>query len=429
MENRFKQSPVGKMPIEWEMKTVSELINDGIIEKPLDGNHGGIHPKQSDFVPYGIPFIMASDLKNGLVNYKSCKFISEEQAKTLKKGFAKERDILITHKATIGETAIVKKIKTEYIVLTPQVTYYRVKDSNKLDSKYLMYYFNYKGFKNLFCNWAGSGSTRAYLGITAQQKLPIVIPSIEQQKKIASILSSLDNKIQLNNEMNKTLEEIAKATFKSWFVDFQPFKDGEFEKSELGTIPKGWKVKSLYDLANYINGTSFKKHEYSKAGIPIIKIAELKAGIGSTTKYFSGDKDEKFYLNDREILFSWSGNPDTSIDIFLWYRGEAILNQHIFKVVPYEKNDYCYIYLLLKYFKSTFANIARNKQTTGLGHVTVKDLKELKFVYNKDSINRFNCIVEPIIKRIFNNYKSNEIVCNIRDSLLQKLISGEIKLK
>ena len=190
------------MASEWKTYTVQELIDLGMLEAPMDGNHGGIHPKSSDYVDEGIPFIMANDLVQGQVNYKSCAFITEKQAKTLKKGFAKPGDVLLTHKATIGRTALVSD-EYETIILTPQVTYYRVK--NGISNRYLKYYFDSAIFQQLFSNWAGSGSTRAYLGITAQRKLPIALPPFDIQEKIAACCGAIDDKIIINNKINDNL--------------------------------------------------------------------------------------------------------------------------------------------------------------------------------------------------------------------------------
>lgn len=206
----------------WPVKTVEELIDEGILEKPLDGNHGNSHPKADDYVESGVPFIMASDLEFGMIKFSSCKFISPELAQTLRKGFAKIGDVLLSHKATIGRTAIIQQNDYPYLMLTPQVTYYRVKDRKKLSNWYLKYYFDSIEFQNLLNNWAGGGSTRAYLGITGQRKLPILIPPIEDQKKIETLGFTIDRKIYLNQQISKKLEEIAHATFKSWFINYEP---------------------------------------------------------------------------------------------------------------------------------------------------------------------------------------------------------------
>jgi len=120
----------------WEEITIKDAVDLGILEKPLDGNHGEIHPKGDDFVETGIPFIMASDIKNGTVDLVNCSFISEEQALTLRKGFSINGDVLLTHKATLGEVALLVT-NLDFVMLTPQVTYYRIKDKNQLCNKYL----------------------------------------------------------------------------------------------------------------------------------------------------------------------------------------------------------------------------------------------------------------------------------------------------
>lgn len=190
------------MNCNWPVFTVAELIEQGMLEPPMDGNHGAIHPNTSDYVTEGVPFIMANDLVGGSIDYSSCAFITEKQAKTLRKGFAHPGDVLLTHKATIGRTAIVPS-DYETVILTPQVTYYRV--IKGISNKYLKYYFDSHSFQQTFQNWAGSGSTRAYLGITAQQKLPIVLPDLEVQEKIAAVCGTLDEKISLNKKINDNL--------------------------------------------------------------------------------------------------------------------------------------------------------------------------------------------------------------------------------
>lgn len=244
------------MSSDWREATVEELISEGVIAPPLDGNHGEIHPKAADFVVAGVPFIMASDMKDGRVDTINCSFISAAQASSLRKGFAKKGDVLLSHKATIGRTAIVEAFDGDFLVLTPQVTYYRVLDYQKLNNRYLKYYFDCRPFQEILAAWSGSGSTRAYLGITAQRKLPIVLPPIELQREIASVIGALDDRITLLRETNATLEAITQALFKSWFVDFDPVRakaesrqpegmdaataalfPDSFEESELGLVP------------------------------------------------------------------------------------------------------------------------------------------------------------------------------------------------
>lgn len=211
------------------------------------------------------------------------------------------------------------------------------------------------------------------------------------------------------NLINENLEQQAQAIFTQRFCS----------NSVIGT------VKSLYDFADFINGTSFKSNEYSNEGLPIVKIVELKNGITETTQYFNGTKDSKYTVENGDILFSWSGNPETSIDIFVWTHGQAILNQHTFNVKCYTPHRW-FMYLMLKHFKPEFTHIASGKQTTGLGHVTASDLKRLTFVFDEDEMTSFEDEITPLMECVYNNTIENQKRSLLRDALLPKLMSGEI---
>lgn len=260
------------------------------------------------------------------------------------------------------------------------------------------------------------GTSQPLLTQTILNSIEVDVPNLKTQKKIAGILDSLDEKIRTNNKINNNLFEQAQALFVSWFVDYEPFG---------GKMPNDWENISVYDLADYINGAAFKKSEYAENGLPIVKIAELKNGITDSTQYCNVMKDEKYYINDRDILFSWSGNPDTSIDTFIWSMGQAVLNQHTFRVVS-KYDAPAFTFFLLKYLKPQFTHIASNKQTTGLGHVTVADLKRLQFSANASVIAEFNALVMPMFDLIYLKYKEIQKLSDVRDTLLPKLMSGEV---
>jgi type I restriction enzyme S subunit len=169
----------------WRVKTVSELVSEGALFKPFDGNHGEIHPKKADYVKAGVPFIMASDLQNGEVDTQHCKFLSRRRADSLRVGFAKDGDVLLSHKATIGRSAILAT-DHEYVMLTPQVTAYRVKDESRLFNRFVRYYFMSPIFQADMIAGAEGGATRAYIGITRQLTLRFRFPSLDAQKLIAA---------------------------------------------------------------------------------------------------------------------------------------------------------------------------------------------------------------------------------------------------
>ena len=174
----------------WESKSVREWVAEGVLAKPQDGNHGEIHPTKADFVDVGVPFVMAADLVAGDVDTVGCRFITESQAKSLRIGFAKSGDVLLSHKGTIGRVAILET-SDDYVVLTPQVTYYRPLKSERVTKEFLYFCLMSPGFQSQMAEIADAGSTRAYIGITKQLELNLTLPPIEEQLALASKLGEI----------------------------------------------------------------------------------------------------------------------------------------------------------------------------------------------------------------------------------------------
>lgn len=208
----FKDSKLAKIPKDWE---VSSIENCKDIIWIQDWNHWEIHPKSSDYVPKWIPFIMANCIKNWKVQYENANCISYEQAQKLRIWFAKEWDVLLTHKWTIWEVAIVPCIgDLPYIMLTPQVTYYRFNQNGKLLNQFLFYYFQSKNYQVILEKLAKQ-STRNYIWITEQKKMYIPIPNnIEEQRKIIDILTSVDSSIIDEEQYRDSLKIL-----KKWLMD------------------------------------------------------------------------------------------------------------------------------------------------------------------------------------------------------------------
>jgi type I restriction enzyme S subunit len=170
-----------------------------------------------------------------------------------------------------------------------------------------------------------------------------------------------------------------------------------------------WPNSSVFDLAQWKNGLAFKNIDFSETGRPVIKIAELKNGITQQTARTMADYEPSVLVTPGDMLFSWSGNPDTSIDVFRWEGEEGWLNQHIFKVTPRAGISAEFLFFLLKWLKPRFAEIARNKQTTGLGHVTIQDLKRMQVAVPKvDEQAAIVEIIGPIQEKIELNRRMNE---------------------
>ncbi len=408
--------------------TVEQLIQMDMLEPPMDGNHGSIHPKTSDYVSEGVPFIMANDLVDGTIDFSSCAHITERQASTLRKGFSHPGDILLTHKATIGRTAVVPDIYPT-IILTPQVTYYRVKRG--IYNRYLKYYFDSAPFQQILNNWAGSGSTRAYLGITAQRKLPIVLPPYDLQVKISSILRTLDDKIELNNRINENLATQIRTLCNGWFNDFAPFE---------GICPNDWELTSLSSFARFISGYAYKGSELQSSSVAM-----------ATIKNF--DRKGGFKLDGyKEIIPSGKVKPEHHATLFdtlvahtdLTQNAEVIGNaEPVLSLSGYE--DIIFSMDVVKVIPSTPAIskflIAAMLQTqqfkdhclgyvngTTVLHLSKKALPEYSLMLPKDfsTLKPLDDAVSVMYKQMTANIDENLTLTQLRDSLLPKLMSGEL---
>ncbi len=396
------------MKCNWKEYSVQELIELGMLEEPMDGNHGSIHPKSSDYVKSGVPFIMANNLSNGIVDYTNCAYISRQQANTLRKGFAHPGDVLLTHKATIGRTAIVDD-RYDTIILTPQVTYYRVK--NGISNRYLKYYFDTSTFQQTLANWAGSGSTRAYLGITAQRKLPIVLPPLEQQVRIADILTAFDDKITLNTAINNNLFEQMQALYKAWFVDFEPFG---------GVRPSNWNNTNIYAIANIIYGAPFASKLFNTDGLgkPIIRIRDLKEQAFVT---FTTEEHPKGHLiQPGDIVVGMDGE----FRPYIWGNEPAWLNQ---RVCIFESNRPQGKAFVLYTIKPLLNKIEQTQVATTVIHIGKKDFDAFEIILpDEATLDSFDSITAPMIEQIVNNRLQNKRLAVLRDTLLPKLMSGEL---
>lgn len=295
-------------------------------------------------------------------------------------------------------------------------------------------YYSLKPMKDYLHGIAG-GSTMPIVNKSTFETIKISVPTLNQQKAIAKVLSDLDEKIEINNKINRKLEEMAQAIFKQWFVDFEfpneygkPYKSsgGEMIESELGMIPEGWNSKSLLDIADYLNGLAMQKFrpKDDEKGIPVLKIKELRQGKSDeNSDLCSLNIDPKYIIHDGDVIFSWSG----SLLVDFWCGGKCGLNQHLFKVTS-SKFEKWFYYLWTKYHLDKFTRIAKDKATT-MGHIKRADLSNsIVLVPNEVIMNKANLILNPIIEKIIEARIEERKLSQLRDTLLPKLMSGEIRV-
>lgn len=425
-----KRTAIGIRDLSFELTTVGELVKRGVLERPIDGNHGEIHPKASDFVDEGVPFIMASDLKNGRVDYDNCAFITERQAEGLRKGFAKNGDVLLTHKATIGETAIVDYDQHPYIMLTPQVTYYRVKDHAVLKIRYLKAYFDSSLFQQTLQMLAGSGSTRAYLGITEQHRLPIILPPPDKQEKIAGVLATLEDLIANNQRRIELLESMAEEIYREWFVRMR-FPGAQPDTFDKG-LPPGW--------ANEPVGTAFKFHggaTPSKAVNRYWKDGDVHwftpTDITGAAGVFLESSGEHC---TEEGLASCSATLFPAYSVMMTSRATigaigintepACTNQGFITCIPNERYPLTYLYQWLKLAKPHFEMLSGGATFAELTKGTFKRIRILTPA--KALVADFEQRVRPMFDEMEALLKSNKRLKNMRDALLPRLISGKLRV-
>ena len=205
----FKDSELGRIPKSWNEITFENALNLKIIEEIQDGNHGAQHPKASDYAESGVPFVMARDLKDGKIDLTNISYIPKTVYQKLRIGFAIEGDILLTHKATIGVTAIIQEGISE-VMCTPQVTYYRIGNSSILNKFFLFYWFQSDIFQNELSMLSGQ-STRNYIGITAQKDLFLRLPPMNEQCKIIEVIKSIDQKLKLQKQKLSKTQSLKKS--------------------------------------------------------------------------------------------------------------------------------------------------------------------------------------------------------------------------
>ena len=271
------------------------------------------------------------------------------------------------------------------------------------------------------------GSAVPSLTVPVIEEVDILLPSKYTQDKIVAVLKSLDDKIENNRRINENIEQQAQALFKSWFVDFEPFKDGEFVESELGMIPKGWKVESLSEIADYINGLAMQKFRPNdgEVGLPVLKIKELGQGMcdGNSELCSPSLIGDKYIINDGDIIFSWSG----TLMVKVWCGGKCGLNQHLFVVVSNEYPKW-FVYQWTRHHLDNFIRIAKDKAVT-MGHIKRGELDKAKvLIPNKGQMEIISSLMAPMHNDIIKRQIESRRLAELRDTLLPKLMSGELKV-
>ena len=369
----------------------------------------------------GIPFYRGKEIieKHNGANISNELFISEEKYNEIKTKFGapKKGDMLLSSVGTLGVPYIVR-----------DETFY-FKDGN------LTWFYNYKGINNYFLYYwflspkarfyidtKAIGSTQKALTIETLKKFEIFLPSIDTQDKIVAILKSLDDKIEVNRKINENLEQQAQALFKSWFVDFEPFKNGEFVESELGMIPKGWRVGKLNEIADITMGTSPSGSSYNTEGIgDVFYQGRAEFGFRFPKRNMYTTEAKRFAEVDTVLVSVRAPVGDINVAEERCCIGRGLASVK-------SKNNYnSYILYLMQSLKNVFDRF--NGEGTVFGSINKKAFEEMQIIVPTGNvISKFDSIASSMDCQIKRTEQQSRRLAELRDTLLPKLMSGELKV-
>lgn len=413
--------------MEWKHYKMDELIEE-ISMGPF-----GSDVKKEFYVDNGVPILNGSNLQGFKLQEDSFGYLTKEKADSLKKCNAHRGDIIVTHRGTLGQIVYVPvNSKYDRYVISQSQFRFRCK-ADLVDVQYLVYYFHTReGQYKILANASQVGVPALARATSTFRLIDIKLPPLDDQRRIASILSSLDRKIELNNKINADLEEMAQAIFKNWFVDFEPFKDGKFVDSELGMIPEGWKVGKADDFYQINIGKTppRKEHKWFSTN-PADKIWVSIANMGNSGIFIS---DSSEYLTkeavDRHNIIMVPRN--TILLSFKLTVGrvaiadkELTTNEAIARFILSDDKYMEYLYLYLKNFDYNSLGSTSSIATA----VNSKTIKGMQMLQPSDKIiDAFHIQVNPIFEKIRSLTKENSRLSLLRDTLLPRLMSGELEV-
>ena len=390
--------------------------------------------------PYAL--IRSQNVHNTGFSHDGLALISKEQAEALKNVEVRHDDVLLN----ITGDSVARVCQVDPLVLPARVNQHVAiirPDPRKLDPEYLRYYLASPDGQTTLLRWASSGGTRNALTKKMIESFVVHAPAdLSEQQAIARFLGTLDDKIKLNRRIGDTLDEISRALFRSWFVDFDPvhakaetrpsglppdvdalFPDA-LEPSELGPIPTGWQVRSLEDIATFTNGLALQRFPSTgDSWLPVIKIPEMRRGFTDRSARASTDIDPRYVVGDGDVVFSWSG----SLEIVLWTHGRGALNQHLFKVTSTQFPRWFYWNWIREHLDD-FRGIADGKATT-MGHIQRHHLAEAKVaVPPRDILSAEDLPIVDITERQIGHAIQSRTLAALRDTLLPILLSGKLHL-
>lgn len=426
--------------------SIGDLIKAGVISAHKDGNFGSLYPRIEDFVDDGIPLLTAKVVNAGRIDFDAAQKLSQEKATRLPYGFIQAGDVLLSHNATVGRVAIVPEFNGQAMIGT-SLTYFRL-DNSRLLPRYLACFFESRDFQNQLAGVMGL-STRNQVPITAQRLLEIEVPPLDVQGQLSEFVGAIDDRITLLRETNTTLEAIAQALFKSWFVDFDPVRakaegrqpegmdaataalfPDSFEKSESEVVPKGWRVLPFTETITVIGGGTPKTSisEYWNGEIPWFSVVDAPNAtdvfVLDTEKHISieGLKNSSAKLLPiGTTIISARG----TVGRLALVGSQMAMNQSCYGLCGKSGDAY------FTYFSTCRLVEALKQRAHGsvFDTITRDTLAGVDVTYPTVAvINAFESFLSSLMERVKSNIKQIKSLTQLRDTLLPRLISGQLRL-
>ena len=379
---------------------------------------------KENYVKRGTPIVTVEHLGNKWFTSQNLPMVSDEDKMRLAKYCSQEGDVIFSRVGSVDRCSYVSKKYSGWLFSGRCL---RVRPCSGINPEYLYYFLTNEGTKQYIRNIA-VGATMPSINTKLLNEVPIKIPSLADQHHIASILSSLDRRIELNNKINADLEEMAQAIFKNWFVDFEPFKDGKFVDSELGMIPEGWKVGRLTDVIKLMPG-----------GTP--KTSESLYWDNGTIPFFSPKDVNGVYCfaTEKHItetgLNKCSSNLYPKDTIFITCRGtvgkvclaacDMAMNQSNYAIKAIDGYSQYYVFFLVK---SVVERLIKKSNGAVFSAITSKDFDEEILIPSQKAVEDFTNVIDGFFRRIFTIGTETPRLSLLRDTLLPRLMSGELEV-
>ena len=426
-QSKFRETEIGEVPEEWDLLSIDE------IGEVVGG--GTPSTKVQEFWDGDIAWLTPRDLSNYNLRY-----VSRGERNISRKGLEKSsakilppNSVLLTTRAPVGYVAIARND------ISTNQGFRSVIPKKGVSSEYL--YYLLKNNTHYLKSHA-SGTTFGELAGSTLRSLKFAFPNFDEQKSIAKIFSDLESKIELNQKINKTLEAIGQAIFKHWFADFEfpnekgkPYKSsgGEMVDSELGEIPRGWKIGELTEFLDFLEGPGIRNWQYTLGGTRFINIRLIKnndidiANANYVSNEEAHGKYKHFLLEEKDMIVSTSGTLGRTAIVRKKHL-PLMLNTSVIRFRPIDAESYPFMYQYLNssLFYNELKSLASGSVQLNFGPMHLKSMKML--MPAKEILNLYNKSVSCVYDKIVSNLDKSDILSHLRDSLLPRLMSGRIRV-